>query len=123
MALPPRVPAGLPVSVGSVTASVSGGQVFCCLARVCSAVPPGTLLLSSFVAVETISFHHNTDPVPWVQRSHPSVLPGLVLERSLWVVTISPLGSVFQELFVISASSMGQRVRDPSGNVTAGTQV
>lgn len=60
---------------------------------------------------------------PGCGEATPSVLPGLVLERSLWVVTISPLGSVFQELFVISASSMGQRVRDPSGNVTAGTQV
>ena len=78
--------------------------------------PLGSCLLCPFCLVDThsvISPHHRdylflptilTHHCGWKKNHHPSILPGMILECSLWmVITISPLVSVPQELFVIFA--------------------
>ena len=78
--------------------------------------PLGSCLPCLFRLVDThsvISPHHRdylflptilTHHCGWQKNHHPSILPGMILECSLrMVITISPLVSVPQELFVIFA--------------------
>lgn len=94
-----------------------------CLGVACASLPPSSasrhwarVCLAFFCLVDThsvISPHHRdylflptilTHHCGWQKNHHPSILSGMILECSLWmVITISPLVSVPQELFVIFA--------------------